>query len=202
MVSILLAAALLIQARSGPTPDEARMAMALGACIASHARQFATRPDADDVIAATIVDACADLERGVAAVSSRMAGREGAAEAARRVHADILRRTLTIVREVRTGSLPTGPGSEVQIWSYCVTQHVIRRAGGQGSPDEVVHAAEGDCGAEEAAVRAAILRQSGPAAGPAEMEQLRTLGRERQLILVARIRASRDANAPSVPEPR
>jgi hypothetical protein len=197
-VSILLAAAL-VQAQPGPTPDEARVAMAFGACIASHGHEFATRPDADDVVAAAIVDACADLERDVAAVAMRMVGPEGATEAARWVHADTRRRALAIVREVRTGALPTGPGSEIQIWSHCVTQHVISRAAGQGSPEETVEAAEGDCGAEEAAARAVVVRRSGRAAANAEMAQLRALGRERQLQLVAQIRTSGNATAPPGP---
>jgi hypothetical protein len=201
-VSILLAAALLVQAQPVPTPDEARVAMAFGACIASHGHEFATRPDADDVVAAAIVDACADLERDVATVATRMLGRERAAEATRWVHADTQRRALAIVREVRTGARPTGPGSEVQIWSHCVTQHVISRARGQGSPEEIVEAAEGDCRAEEAIARAVVLRRSGRAAANAEMAQLRALGRERQLLLVARIRSSGNATAPSGPGPK
>jgi hypothetical protein len=198
-VSILLAAALLVQAQPGPTPDEARVAMALGECIAARGHEFADRPDADDVVAAAVVHGCADLERGVTAVALRMAGPERAAATAQWVHADVRRRALDMVRQVRTGAPPTGPGSEVQLWSHCITQHVIGRARGQGSPEEIVQAAEGDCTAEEATARAVITRRSGPSAADAEMARLRALGRERQLQRVARIRASQDAAAPSAP---
>jgi hypothetical protein len=201
-MSILLAVALLVQTQQGPTPDEARTAMDLGSCIASHAHQFASRPDADDAVAAAVIDACADLERGIVAASVRMAGREGAADTASWVHADILRRTLAMVRQVRTGSAPTGPGSEVQLWARCITQHVMSRAEGEGSAEEIVQAAEGDCTVEEAAARTALIDESGPAAANAAIAQIRTLDRERQLQLVARIRSSRAATAPSPPEPR
>lgn len=199
-MSILLAAALLVQAQHGLTGDEAGIAMALGECIAARGHEFAARPDADDVVAAAIVNACADLERGATAFVVRMAGRERAAATAQWMHADVRRRALDMVRQVRTGAPPTGPGSEVQLWSHCITQHVIGRARGQGSPEEIVRAAEGDCAAQEATVRAVITRESGPSAADAEMAQLRALGRERQLQRVARIRASQDAAAPSAPE--
>jgi len=199
-VSLILAAALLVQAQGVLTHDEARMGMALGTCIAAHAHQFADRPDPDDVVAAAILDACADLEGRVTAAMT--AGHEGDAEFARQVHALVLGRALDMVRQVRTRSAPTGPGSEFQIWSRCVSDHVIGRANGRGSPEGIVRAAEGDCAAEEAAARASVVRQSGPAEADAEMAQMRSLDREDYLALVARIRASRGVTAPSRPEPK
>lgn len=199
-MSILLAAALLVQTQGVLSPDEARAGAALGTCIAARAHQFADRPDADDVVAAAILEACGDLERHVIAAAA--AGRGGDAAFARGVHALILERALDMVRQVRTGSAPTGPGSEIQIWSHCVSNHVISRANGLGRPEEIVRAAEGDCTAEEAAARASIIRQSGPAEADAEMAQMRSLNREDQLALVARIRASPRASAPSRPEPK
>ena len=199
-MSLLLAAALLVQAQGVLTPDEARAGMALGTCIASHAHEYASRPDPDSVVAAAILDVCADIERRVIAASA--AGREGAADFERGVHALILERALAMVRQVRAGGAPTGPGSEVQIWSHCVSDHVISRANGRGTPEEIVQAAAGDCTAEEAAARASIRREAGPAQADAEMAQLRSLNREDQLALVARIRASRGASAPSQPEPK
>jgi hypothetical protein len=172
----------------------------LGYCIAARAHQFAGRHDADAVVAAAVIDACAGLERSVIAAAA--AGHEGDAEFARGVHALILERALAMVRQVRTGSAPTGPGSEIQIWSHCIADHVISRANGRGSPEEIVRAAEGDCTAEAAAARASIIRESGPAEADAEMAQMRSLNREDQLALVARIRASRGATAPSRPEPK
>jgi hypothetical protein len=199
-VSILLTGALLFQAQPALTPDEARTGMAMGTCIASHAHQFADRPEADDVVAAAILDACADLERRIIAAAA--AGHEDAAEFERGVHALILQRALAMVRQVRTGSAPTGPGSEIQIWSHCVSDHVISRANGRGRPEEIVRAAERDCAPEEAAARASIIRESGPAEADAEMAQMLSLNREDYLALVARIRSSDGATAPSRPEPK
>jgi hypothetical protein len=196
-VSILLAAALLLPAQQGPTPEEARVAMALGECIAARGHEFAARPDADEMVAAAIVQACADLERGVTAVAIRIAGRGREAATAQWVHADIRRRALDMVHQVRTGALPTGYDREVQLWSRCITEHVTSRAGGEGSPEAIVEAAEGDCTAEEAAVRAVLTRRSTSSAADAEIAQLQALGRERQLQRVARIRA-----AQSAPEPK
>ena len=199
-MSLLLAAASLVQAQPLLTPEEARAGSALGACIAAHAHQFADRSDADDVVAAAILDACADLERRVVAAAA--AGHEDAAEFAHGVHALILDRALAMVRQVRTGGPPTGPGSEIQIWSHCVSDHVIGRASERGDPAEIVRAAERDCAAEEAAARTSIIRESGPAQADADMAQMRSLNREEYIALVARIRASRGATPPARPEPK
>ena len=201
-MSILLVAALLVQAPSGPTPDESRVAMAMGECIAARGHEFAARPDADEVVAAAVVRACADLEQRVIAIAVRMTGRERAAATAQWVHADIRRRALDMIHQVRTGAAPTGYDSEIQIWSRCLTQHVIDRARGPGSPDAIVGGAERDCSAEEAAARASILSRSEPSATDAEMARLRALNRENQLERVARIRASQEATTRSAPEPK
>ena len=195
---LLLAAMSLVQAQPLLTQDEARTGSALGACIAAHAHQFADRSDADGVVAGAIVEACADLVNRV--VGSMSARHEDAADFAREARALILDRAVAMVRQVRTGGPPTGPGSEFQVWSHCVSDHVIGRAMERGQPADIVRAAEGDCAAEEATARASIVRSSGQDQADAEMAQIRSLNREDYIALVARIRASHGATPRARPE--
>jgi hypothetical protein len=199
---MLLAAALLAQGGPELTPEEARTAMAWGACFAEQAHALASRAGTDEAIATAVIAACAELERGVAEAFVRSAGPGGRDAALQRLHAGARQQALAVVREARGARPPGGRGAEVETWSYCVGGQVTRRARGLGTVAEIIEAAERDCAEQEAAARVSIERVSGTAAADVEIDRMRTFFRERALALVPQIRSSPSVSPPSSAEPR
>jgi hypothetical protein len=111
-------------------------------------------------------------------------------------------RALEVVQEMRGAPPPTGPGTEALTWGRCITRHLVSRADGPGTPEEIIEASARDCTAEEANTRAVAVRELGTAGADRQMAQIQAGTREFELQLVTQIRASHDANAPARPDPR
>lgn len=92
-------------------------------------------------------------------------------------------------------------GAAGQAWAECAKSGVDARLRSRLAPDAVVTAAFDGCARQEAAIRAAIAAEMGDAEAAANVERIRSGGRQMFLIYITRERGQPAPAATPSPQP-